>query len=44
MFKVQPHINGNGRGTDRKNAKNIYLVVKVVSVSMKIVTDGVRSA
>ena len=35
---------GNGRRTDRKNAKNVYPVVKVVSVAMNVVAEGVRSA
>ena len=34
---------GNGRRTDRKNAQNVYPVVKVVSVAMKVLAEGVRS-
>ena len=34
----------NGRRTDRKNTKNVYPVMKVVSVAMKVVTECVRSA
>ena len=34
----------NGRRTDRKNTKNVYPVVKVVSVAMKVVAECVRSA
>ena len=33
---------GNGRRTDRKNAKKVYPVVKVVSVAMKVLAEGVR--
>ena len=29
------------KGNDRKNAKNVYPVVKVVSVAMKVVAEGV---
>ena len=36
--------SANGRRTDRKNAKNVYPVEKVVSVAMKVVAEGVRSA
>ena len=34
----------NGRRTDRKSTKNVYPVVKVVSVAMKVVAECVRSA
>ena len=34
----------NGCRTDRKNAENVYPVEKVVSVAMKVVAEGVRSA
>ena len=34
----------NGRRTDRKSAKNVYPVVKVVLVAMKVVAECVRSA
>ena len=34
----------NGRRTDRKNTKNVYPVVKVVSVAMKVVIESVGSA
>ena len=36
--------SANGRRTDRKNAKNVYPVEKVVSVAMKVVAEDVRSA
>ena len=36
--------SANGQRTDRKNAKNDYPVEKVVSVAMKVVAEGVRSA
>ena len=36
--------SANGRRTDRENAKNVYPVEKVVSVAMKVVAEGVRSA
>ena len=34
----------NGRRTDRKSTKNVYWVVKVVSVAMKVIAECVRSA
>ena len=34
----------NGRRTDRKSIKNVYPVVKVVSVAMKVVAECVKSA
>ena len=34
----------NGRRTDRKNTKNVYPVMKVVSVAVRVVAEGVRSA
>ena len=36
--------SANGRRTDRKNAKNVYPVEKVVLVAMEVVAEGVRSA
>ena len=35
--------SANGRRTDRKNAKNVYPVEKVVSVAMKVVAEGERA-
>ena len=37
-------VSVNGRRTDRKSTKNVYPVVKVVSVAMKVVAECVRSA
>ena len=34
--------NGNGRERIQKHAKNVYPVVKVVSVMMKVVAEGAR--
>ena len=36
--------SANGRRTDGKNAKYVYPVEKVVSVAMKVVAEGIRSA
>ena len=34
---------GNGRQTDRKSAKNVYPVMEVVSVAVKIIAEVARS-
>ena len=37
-------VTCNGRRTDRKNAKNVYHVIEVVSVAVKSVAEVVRSS
>ena len=43
---VLSHIRdkGNGRHTVRKNAKNVYLVMEVVSEAVNVDAEVVRSA
>ena len=45
IIMVLSHINGERkRQTDRKTAKNVYPVMEVVSVAVKVIAEVVGSA